>query len=145
MFMEIIETYGMEIIGSIITALAAILGVAIKRLVTKYLNTKTKQDVARTVVLAVEQIYKDLHGEEKLTMAMEAAADMLQEAGVTVTDLELRMLLEAAVGEFNAAYNSAVILPGIAIEDDDTQDAPQEIAGGNASPVVEEVALEADA
>lgn len=144
MFMEIIETYGMEIIGSILTALAAFLGVAIKRLATKYLNTKTKQDVARTVVLAVEQIYKDLHGEEKLTMAMEAAADMLQEAGVTVTDLELRMLLEAAVGEFNAAYNSAVILPGVAIEDEEPKDEPEELAGGSTG-AMEQVALEADA
>ena len=115
--LEIINTYGTEIIGAILTALAGVLAMAVKNLATKYINTKVKRDIARTVVQGVEQIYKDLHGEEKLGKALEAAADMLTANGITVTDLELRMLIEAAVGEFNQVFNSDTIMEGLAVED----------------------------
>lgn len=104
MFVEFINAYGATILYAIVTAIGGYLGIVIKNLVTKYLNDKTKRDVAKTVVQAVEQIYKDLNGEEKLTKAMEAAADMLLDKGIKVTALELRMLLEAAVGEFNDVF-----------------------------------------
>ena len=107
--LEIINTYGLEIIGAILTALAGVLGLAAKNLATKYINTKIKQDIARTVVQGVEQVYKALSGPERLEQAMEAAAEMLAAYGITVTDLELRMLLEAAVGEFNDVFNTAAL------------------------------------
>ena len=115
--MEIINTYGMEIIGAILTALAGVLAVAVKNLAAKYINTKVKREIARTVVQGVEQLYNRLSGEEKLAKALDAAADMLTANGITVTDLELRMLLEAAVGEFNDVFNSATLLEGIDVED----------------------------
>lgn len=116
MILEIVNTYGAEIIGTILTALAGVVALAIKNLATKYINTKVKRDIARTVVQAVEQCYRHLDGPAKLDKALEAAADMLTANGITVTDLELRMLLEAAVGEFNDIFNSAIILPGIDAE-----------------------------
>ena len=106
MLVEFINTYGATILYSLVTAVFGYLGLVVKNLVTKYLNDKTKRDVAKTVVQAVEQIYKDLNGEEKLIKAMEAAADMLLDKGIKVTVLELRMLLEAAVGEFNDVFTS---------------------------------------
>ena len=117
MFLEIINTYGAEIIGAILTALAGVVGMALKNLATKYINTQVKREIARTVVQGVEQLYKHLNGEEKLAKALEAAAEMLQQNGITVTDLELRMLLEAAVGEFNDAFNRLVIMEGIDVDD----------------------------
>lgn len=120
--LQIINTYAAEIIGAILTGLAGALGLALKKLATKYVNTKIKREIARVVVRGVEQLYKHLHGEEKLGLALEAAAEMLAAQGITVTDLELRMLLEDAVGEFNNVFNSAAILEGIAVEDlDDDQ------------------------
>ena len=107
--LQIINTYGLEIIGTILTALAGVLGMVATRLATKYINTKIKRDVASTVVQGVEQLYKDLHGPAKLTKALEAAANMLAAQGITVTELELRMLLEAAVGEFNAVFRGPAI------------------------------------
>ena len=77
----------------------------VKNLYTKYVNTKIKQDIAKTVVRGVEQIYKDLHGEEKLDAALKAASEMLAEKGSTASELELRMLIEAAVAEFNDAFH----------------------------------------
>ena len=99
-----ISEYGTTILYAILTAIGGYLGIWAKKLYTKYVNDKTKQAVAKTVVQAVEQLYKDLRGEEKLEKALEASADMLAERGITVTDLELRILIEAAVGEFNKAF-----------------------------------------
>ena len=104
MFAEFINTYGLEILYALITAIAGYLGIVAKNLYKKYINDKTKEAVAKTVVQGVEQIYKDLHGEEKLNVALEAASTMLAEKSIHVTDLELRMLIEAALAEFNEAF-----------------------------------------
>ena len=104
MFTEFINEYGMQILYAIITGIAGYIGIVIKNLVTKYLNDKTKRAVAKTAVGFVEQVYKDIHGEEKLNEALLAASQMLAEKGIVVTDLELRCLIEAAVGEFNKVF-----------------------------------------
>lgn len=102
---EFIETYGVTILYTILTALAGYVGIAVKNLYKKYINNKTKRDVARTCVRAIEQIYIDLHGPEKLNKCIEAASEMLAERGIHITDIELRMLIEAAVNEFNNGFN----------------------------------------
>ncbi len=119
---EIVNAYGAEILGAILTALAGVVGLAVKNLATKYINTSVKRSVARTVVQGVEQLYKDLHGKEKLDKAMEAAADMLLENGITVTALELRMLIEAAVGEFNQVFTAQPLEIAEGIDVDDMTD-----------------------
>ena len=101
-----ISEYGVEILYAIITFVATYFGTVIKKLVTKYINDKTKQDVAKTVVKAVEQIYKDLHGEDKLNKALESASEILATKNIIVGELELRMLIESALAEFNNAFNS---------------------------------------
>lgn len=104
MFAEFINQYGMQILFTIVTAIAGYIGIVIKNLCTKYINDKTKEAVAKTAVKFVEQVYKDLHGEEKLNTALSAASEMLAEKGITVSDLEMRVLIEAAVAEFNKAF-----------------------------------------
>lgn len=110
MFTEFINEYGTTILYTILTAIAGWLGIVVKNMYAKHINTKTKKDIAYTVVLGVEQIYKDLHGEEKLNKALAAASEMLAEEGIKVSDLELKMLIEAAVAEFNDAFNKNVSL-----------------------------------
>lgn len=105
MFAEFINQYGMEILHTVIVGIAGYIGIVVKNLCTKYINDKTKAAVAKTAVQFVEQVYKDLHGEEKLHEAMSAASEMLAEKGITVSDLEMRVLLEAAVAEFNDTFN----------------------------------------
>lgn len=117
MFAEFINQYGATILYAFVTSVAGYLAIVAKNLYTKYVNDKTKQAVAKTVVQAVEQIYKDLRGDEKLAKALEAAAEMLASKGITVTDLELRMLIEAAVGEFNDVFHSPIIMEGIDVDD----------------------------
>lgn len=106
MFAEFMNTYGLQIMYAIITAVAGYIGIMVKNLVTKYLNDKIKKDVAKSAVQFVEQVYKDIHGEEKLKEALVAASEMLAEKGITVTDLELRVLIESAVAEFNKAFDN---------------------------------------
>lgn len=105
MFAEFINEYGLQLLYMIITAIAGYIGIVVKNLVTKYINDKTKRAVAKSAVRFVEQVYKDIHGEEKLREALRAASDMLAEKGITITDLELRVLVEAAVLEFNKAFD----------------------------------------
>ncbi len=107
MFAEFINTYGLEILYALITAIAGYLGIVAKKLYTKYIDDKTKASVCRTVVLGIEQVYKDFHGEEKLNLALEAASDMLAAKGIQATTFELTMLIEAAVAEFNNAFTKA--------------------------------------
>ena len=99
-----ISEYGTTILNAILTAIAGYLGIVIKKLYTKYVNEKTKQDVVKTVVKAVEQIYNDLHGDEKLDKAITSASEMLSEKGITVTELELRIQIESAMSEFNNTF-----------------------------------------
>lgn len=108
-FTQFINEYGTTILYTILTALAGYIGIWVKSLYTKYINDKTKQDVVKTCVSAVEQLYKDLHGEEKYNKVVESVSEMLMEKGITITDLELKMLIEAAVGEFNEVFNSPAI------------------------------------
>ena len=120
-FNEFLSTYGMKILGAILTALAGYLGVVIKNLCQKYLNDKTKQDVAKTCVKAVEQIYKDLHGEEKFNKALECISDMLAEKGNAVSDTEMKMLIESAVAEFNEVFSKGASTTTDASEAIETQ------------------------
>ena len=122
MFMELLKNFisenGVEILGAIITAIAGYIGVVLKNLYTKYINDKTKQSVVKTCVQAIEQLYKDLHGEEKLNKVIDSATDMLAEKGISITDLELRMLIESAVGEFNDNFNKDTLSNDVVEEND---------------------------
>ena len=105
LFAKFMSEYGITIIGTILTGVATYLGMVAKNLYTKWVNDKTKKDVVDTVVKAVEQIYKDLHGEDKLDRAIDSAAIMLSEKGIKVSDLELELLIESALAEFNQAFH----------------------------------------
>ena len=99
--MELMKPYLLEIIVAILTGVATFIGNKVKKIYEEKVNTETKEKVVNTVVNAVEQIYKDLKGEEKLNVCIENATEMLNEKGITITELELRMLIESTVNSFN--------------------------------------------
>lgn len=105
-FINFLIEYGL--LSAILTGLASALGVLLKKVYDRtlgaYFKDKVKREVAAQVVKFVEQVYKNLHGEEKLAKALEAAAEMLNEKGITISDLELRVLLESALAELNNAF-----------------------------------------
>ena len=116
-----VNEYGTAILYAILTAIAGYLGIWVKQLYTKYVNDKTKEAVVKTCVKAVEQLYKDLHGEEKYQEVVEAATAMLNEKGITITDLELKMLIESAVCEFNKAFKKEGLTQPIDYSDEPEQ------------------------
>lgn len=106
-FKQFFAEYGVTLIYTVVTAVFGYLGITAKKLIGNYFADKEKKDIADTVVKFVEQVYKNLHGEEKLMKALESASTMLKERGVEYSELEMRMLIEASVAEFNKAYQKA--------------------------------------
>lgn len=104
MFEYFMFTYGKEIVTMIVTAVFGMIGVMVKNLAAKYLNDNTKRSVAKTVVQFVEQCYKDVHGADKMQIALNRACEMLTEKGIKVSNVEMETLIEAAVAEFNEAF-----------------------------------------
>lgn len=102
--MNIINQYINQIILMLILALAAWLGAQVKNLYRKYITTEIKQNVCKTVVRFVEQVYVDLHGPEKLAQAMAKASEILEGYGISISESELVAMIEAAVNEFNNAF-----------------------------------------
>ena len=98
---DVWTTVILPVISAAVLGLAGYLGAQIKRIYERYMADKTKKNVAMTVIRAVEQMYKELHGEAKKQKAIEGIQDMLNEKGIPITELEIEMLLEAAVAEFN--------------------------------------------
>ena len=107
MYVEFINQYGTTILYTLLTAVAGYIGLVVKHYAKKWFDTREKKAVAKAAVLFAEQVYKDLHGPEKLEQALIAAEEMLAEKGIAISSLELRVLIEAAVAEFNDAFHSA--------------------------------------
>lgn len=125
-----LNEYGL--LSAIVTGLASALGVLLKKLYDRtigaYFKDKVKREVAVQVVKYVEQVYKTLHGEEKLAKALEAAAEMLNEKGITISELELRVLLESALAELNDAFKKTDgIKEGTALDEAELQEAEVEV------------------
>lgn len=104
MFKEFLSQYGFSLIYAFITAIAGYIGIAIKNLYKKYVNDKTKKEVVKNCVLMVDQIYKDLHGLDKFNMCFDNVVNVLNEKGITISELEARCLIESAVREINLDY-----------------------------------------
>jgi len=103
--MNIFSGYLNQLLLVLLLAAAAWLGTQAKNLYKKYVNTEIKQAVCRTAVRFVEQVYKDIHGPEKLKAAMVKASELLAGYGIEISDEELIAMLEAAVNEFNDNFN----------------------------------------
>lgn len=98
--MSTILDYIPEVLAVIITGVSTFVLSKIK----EKINTETKKDVVKTTVKFVEQVYKDLHGEEKLQIAKENALELLNEKGIHITELELTAMIESVLAEFNGLF-----------------------------------------
>ena len=107
--MNILNGYVAQIIGVVMLAFFGFLGLQAKNLYRKYVNTEVKQAVCRTAVRFVEQVYKDIHGPEKLRASMAKASEILEGYGITISESELVAMLEAAVNEFNNSFHLSAI------------------------------------
>ena len=101
---EFLSQYGYVIVYAALTAVAGFLGTQIKKIYEKCTNDDTKKKVVGTCVKAVEQLYSDLSGQQKLERAKENILAMLSFKGIDISELEMDMLIEATVAEFNLAF-----------------------------------------
>lgn len=106
MIREFILQYLPSALCTIITAIAAFLGAQVKRIYEKHVTDDTKKKVVETCVKAVEQLYNDLSGEEKKQRAVESIVQILESKGISITQLEIDMLIESVVASFNYALDS---------------------------------------
>lgn len=101
---EIFAGYILPVVLAALTALAGYIGTRLKGIYEKYVNDKTKEAVVRTCVKAAEQLYHDLSGAEKLAKAQEGVVEMLNEKGIPISELEMNLLIESVVSEFNYGF-----------------------------------------
>ena len=109
MILEIINLYGAEIIGTLLVALAGIFGMVMKRIAEMVLDTPVKQQLAKIAVQFVEQTYKELHGADKLNAALVTLSDLLAQKKIHATEAEMKVLIEAAVAEFNEVFKKPAV------------------------------------
>lgn len=130
--MDFINTYGMTILYAVVVALGGWIGTQIKRVYEQYVTDKRAKDVVETVVKAVEQMYYDLDGPEKFVKAIDAAQEILDAKGITVTGFEIEMLVEAAVSSFNYGFGGKKIhgeceaKEGVMVDGTETETGAQE-------------------
>lgn len=108
---ELFAAYVLPVIMAALAAFAGWLGTQLKKLAQKYIDNKTKESVVRTCVKAAEQLYHDLSGPEKLLKAQEGVVQMLNEKGIPISELEMNLLIEAVVSEFNYGFAKAADVP----------------------------------
>ena len=104
MILEFINQYGYMILYAALTAIAGFLGAQIKKRVDRVTADEEKRKAVETCVKAVEQMYRDLSGSEKLEKAKENILAILQSKDIAISEIEMDMLIEACVAEFNLAF-----------------------------------------
>ena len=102
--MKVVMPAALQLAGTILMVLAGIVGYQVKKLFNKYVDTQVKKDIVESTVQYVEQVFKDIHGQEKLDKAIERASQLLAEQGISVSIDELETLIEAAINGFNNGY-----------------------------------------
>lgn len=96
------------IITAAVTGLGTALGLLVKKLYKNTIGSKieveTIKEIAGLVVKYTEQVWTNIHGNEKLDKALEAFSEMLGQKGITISELEMRVYLESALAGFNNAF-----------------------------------------
>lgn len=97
----------MQILATILTAVASFVGMAIKCAYTKYIDTKTKKEIVGATVSYVEQVCKVLgiSGTEKFEKAKQKALEWFHEKGIKISDTELEIMIESAVQNLKNEIN----------------------------------------
>lgn len=104
---QIVETIMpavLQLAGTVLMCVAGVVGYQIKKAYNKYVDTNEKIAVVNSTVQYVEQVFTDLHGQEKLQKAIDRASELLTQKGINVSSDELETLIESAVNGFNNGY-----------------------------------------
>ena len=105
-FNEFMNQYGIATIHTIVGLIISYVSFEIKKIYKKYTTDKTKKEVIKMVCWAINQLYPQESGTDKLNMAISNAKEILSEKGITISDLELRMYIEYSLHYFKNVINS---------------------------------------
>ena len=99
--LDAIQSNVLEILVTLFTVIITYVATKLKKKFEEYINTDAKQKIVKMVVNATEQLYKNLDGEQKLIKAKENIIALIKEKGLSITELELDMMIEEVVNNFN--------------------------------------------
>ena len=91
-------------LATLIAGWFAVLGQQIKAKYDEKINTQIKKDIVNETVNYVQQIYYSLDGDARLQKAIEQASLILRDKGISVSEVELRTLIESAVYGLNKGF-----------------------------------------
>ena len=97
----------MPILVTALTTILSYVGLRMKAVYEKYVNTKEKETVIKNTVQYVEQVFGALNGAEKLDKAKTTAVEWLQEKGIGISDAELTILIESSVKALKGSFYSS--------------------------------------
>ena len=103
--MEFLNNYGVSIIHGVAVSIISYVSLEIKKIYNKHFIDKTKKDVVSLVCKAINQVYPNLTGKEKLNKAIYNCREILKEKNIKINDLELRMYIESSVCCFSNEVN----------------------------------------
>lgn len=101
MLNELINQICNNILQTILVLVFSYIGLAIKNLNKKYVDSEIKKIIVKDCVKFVEQIYTDVHGDSKKAACEDKIVQLLDEKGIIITPTELNVMIEAAVQELN--------------------------------------------
>lgn len=94
---EILMEYLPKIVEYVLIIIVGLLANKAKKLI----NTDIKRNIVKDTVKYVEQVFNDVHGGEKLNLAIEKATELLRAKGIKIDESEIVVLIESAVSEMN--------------------------------------------
>lgn len=94
----------LPILATFLTGLFTYIGTRLKKVYEEKVNTETAKNVVEDAVRFVEQVYKDLHGQEKLEKTTAQVVEVLQSKGISISEAEINMLIESAVYGLNKGW-----------------------------------------
>lgn len=95
---------------TILTAVGTYVGTKIKQVYTEKVNTETKEKIVQNTCRYVNQLYNDLDGPAKFEAAQKEIVEQLNEKGIKITDLELKVMIEAAVNGLKEGMTQPVAI-----------------------------------
>lgn len=107
-FAEILHEYllpsAWTALVTLVSAVFAFIGAQLKKKYQEKIDTEEKRHAVETCVNAAEMVYKDLKGDEKLAKVKENIVEWLNLKGISISEIELDMMIEAAVTNLNLDY-----------------------------------------
>ena len=93
-----------HIISLVLTGIISYIGLQVKNIYQDFINDKIKKDIVDKTVKYVEQTGKSLPCEEKKSLALQKSLEWLEEKKISVSSIELEILIESAVNCLEKKY-----------------------------------------